>query len=394
MTDKRNEPSIKHMNKNEGYRTTLIVAVIITLILLLLPLCKFIRIAIHSDYLAYYSLVIAFLTLIATVSVAYLIYKDQQRIEKDRNDEEVLIVKNLMCSEIESALMHLIIPTEEYKSKLIGKNIKDLFIHYSSVLSVCLDQELFNHLQMLANFIDAYSNCNSLDKQLELEYEGFNGFIRNWVRTLLHSKYREYATLAFDYKDMLAKRTIELLKALKYPEMKYNSSLNDIYSELSGNVYSYNQSTKEYTVMVGEELIMQGTLQFDSLQGLYTICNGYDKGYLYDGHYRNGKFDGAGCCFNGRSAKSKEGEWKQGTLIDGKIYDNLFLKVRITDDASYGNAYDVLDNLASVNPIVNNSNKEYFYVADLIIKDGKTKEIVNQRSLIDFMEKEYRNYIM
>lgn len=382
------------MKTNKGYRITIITIGVVSLILLLLPLSKQIRLAIHSDYFAFYSLVIAILTLIATISVAYLIYKDQQRVEKNRNDKEVLLAKTLTCSEIENALMYLVIPTEEYKSMLIGKNIKELFIHNSSVLSACLNQELFNHLQMLTTFIDAYSNCNDPDKQLELEYEGFNSFIRDWVRALLHSKYREYATLAFDYKDMLAKRTTELLKALKYPELKYNSSLNDIYSELPGNVYSYNPSSKEYTVMCGEELIMQGTLQFDSFQGMYIICDGYDKGYLYDGHYRNGKFDGVGCSFNGRYAKSKEGEWKQGTLIDGVIYDNLFLKVTISDDANYGNAYDVLDNLESVNPVVNDSNKESFYVADLIIKEGTIKEMVNQRSLIDFMKKEYRELII
>lgn len=377
------------------YRLPITVILIsgLTLTILLLPLNNRVRSLIPYDYSTYFSMVISALTLLATISVAYLIYNDQQQKEKLQHNSEVNKAKALICSEIENAIEYLIIPEEENKSNFVGKNIKDLFIHNSSVLNDILEQESIKHLSVLINFIDAYANSDNEIERNNLEVEGFNMLFRNWISTLLHSKYREYAHLSYDYKEMLSKRTFELIKSLQYPELKYDKELTRVYSELSGNVFSYNSTNKEYTVMVGDVLIMRGTLSFDSSTGQYRIKDGFDKDKYYTGFYSDGLFEGKGCLFNGRDIKSKEGEWRHGWFYTGKTYDNLFLKNKISDDADCGNVYDELDNLATINPLVNSSNVTSFYVTDLVIDKGEIVEKYNKRTLQDFIKNEYRNEV-
>lgn len=379
--------------KRQNKLATAIIILLLIMAILLLPINKKVRVLLMCDYPTYFSMVIAALTLIATIAVAYLIYVDQQHRAKEQYNDEINKAKTLICSEIENAIQYLILPCEEYKSNFVGKNIRDLFTHNSSILNTNLGKESFNHLSMIVNFIDAYANSDNEMDRGDLEFDGFPLLFRGWINNLLHSKYREYAVLSYDYKEMLSKNTFELLVLLQYSELKYDNTLTQVYSELSGNVFSFNPPKREYTVMDGDELIMHGTLLLDSFASQYRIKDGYDKDNQYAGYYSDGLYEGEGCSFNGRSLKSMEGEWKHGLLYTGNKYDNLFLKIRISDDADCGNVYDVLDNLEAINPLVNSSNVTSFYVADLVIDKGNMIEKYNERTLLDFINNEYREAV-
>ena len=136
---------------------------------------------------------------------------------------------------------------------------------------------------------------------------------------------------------------------------------------------------------------MQGSLSFDASTNQYRIKEGVDKDEHYSGFYSNGLFEGKGCLFNSRGMKSEEGEWRSGQLYSGKKYDNLLVKTRRNDDAVFGNAYDELDNLAAINPLVDASNVGSFYVTDFVIDKGEIKEKYNERTLLEFIRNEYRD---
>lgn len=356
-------------------------AILVCMVCMLLPVVGFFMIPGEIRYAeGIYTIISYFIstyTLIVTIGIAVIIYWLQKQDAMREEQQRVRRARSQMLLELENALELFVFLSPEDGGRYSCEELKECLQIQSGELRNYLTTQEFHHLAMLVHAIYRAAEENG-------DREELCGYVRDWLKLLFLTGFRGYLSAAFDYKELLDKRTWDLLQKLKGEQASY-PDLDQI-CDMNGNLLL---ERKESYICIydGKEKVLDGQIGYTEYDFEPVILEGYAKTKRYEGYYRNGKYDGNGTQFDAHHRVQKEGVWEQRELITGTEYDWLIRYSENKQDYEKMEQYgqEALTPFSYARSYIEHEGMEVYAVADLQV-DHDREEPVHIRSLEAFLK--------
>lgn len=329
-------------------------------------------------------LYISAFSLATSIFIAVLIYwlqnSNTKREERLRRQKAQL----MMYSELESALEGVYMRASGFGGIGTGANTKNIMNTYLVELQDILSPNQFRLLINIVNKIDIEANDTSEDEERGLAARvELIGYMRPWLLKIMYSDYVKLFPCVQDYHDMLSRPVFELLQVLGKSNASFEAEKEEIY-DMNGNLLFVHKDKRAYQIYDGSGLLLlDGTIELD-IDDEYRIVDGYEKSETYTGFYKDGKYCGEGTLYSHDKKKLKEGQWKDGELIQGIEYDWLLRKDEDGEWEPYEQYGEDIIPFMYAQQYIINIGIENFFIADLRI-DGDSAEEENVRTLAKFL---------
>ena len=331
------------------------------------------------------SLDLSFLSVIASIDIAIIIYFLETNKEDKKENNEIERAKSEMIYNIEMLFRYAVFFTSDTLDNWPSKDIENVFARNQYILHKCLNNEEFKLLQ---KFIECIVDVRDSNVRT-----GFSYFLKEYLRPIFLSGSSSLVYCSENY-DCFNDDIIDLLNKLKNEDY-YNPEANSIICSKDGLTSIENINANEVRIIRDNKTIVEGRYQFSAKGEAY-----FEEGYselanpYYRGYYKNAKFDGYG---EYSYECMKSGTWASNNLIEG-IQANVLIKYHHQKTTSI-NEYQLnhleineLNEIAIISEYVNNVEelKEYtsncndmFYVVDLLYQN-QGRYIQNIYSIDEF----------
>jgi hypothetical protein len=341
-----------------------------------------------SNLLTLIGLLIAYITLWATIGIAIFIYWLQNRNAEREEKRRLEQAKAAMFLAIQNAFkMYFFMPAED-RDDHYCEGVKDVLSSNAGELKGFLTAEELNYLSQVVNTIDKKD-----------AYEA-NRYVRDWLQILYLSSYQKYMICVFDYEDLLDQRTFNLIQKLKGSKEKYTNK-KQIGSNKGDTLF---EKCGDHIVVKSDGIIyLDGKLGYNEIEDDPVVMEGFGKTEEYEGYYKDGEYDGSGIQFDSNHKPYNSGQWNEGKLIVGIEYNvivrvvsgKLIFKPNCPEDPSEDFEYERMEQYADeeVSPLswsmvyfIEEGLKPYF-VVDMHVGND-TEQMTNIRTLEEFLGEE------
>lgn len=277
-----------------------------------------------DNALGYIEIMLAYLSLLASVGIAVLIYHFERRNTSNEKNDRIRAAKLMMYNELEKAIKLYILDSDQYVNSSLA-HLKDVFREHALELRDGLTEEQYSYLNVIVDRIDSF--IVSVEEYGRSEASDYILLLfREWLKLLFKSEYYELFSKARDYKELLDREPFELLSALSGSNNHFKANLKEIKDNDNKVLFSY-VSDKKICVMQDGILLFDGWYLWDKELEELKI-NGYQKSIEYVGGYKDGKRSGHGKAYNDEGKLLAEGVWRDDDLVSGTEYDWV---IKITD---------------------------------------------------------------
>lgn len=227
-----------------------------------------------DNLLTLIGLLIAYITLWATIGIAIFIYwlqnQNAEREEKRRLEQ----AKAAMFLAIQNAFeMYFFMPAED-RDDHYCEGVKEVLSYNAVELKGFLSAEELNYLSQIVNTID------------KRDYNEANRYVRDWLRILYLSSYQKYMICAADYEDLLDQRTFNLFQKLKGSKEKYINK-KQIDSNVGDTLF---EKCGDHIVVKSDGIIyLDGKLGYNEIEDDPVVMEGFGKTEEYEGYYKDGE---------------------------------------------------------------------------------------------------------
>jgi hypothetical protein len=227
-----------------------------------------------DNLLTLIGLLIAYITLWATIGIAIFIYwlqnQNAEREEKRRLEQ----AKAAMFLAIQNAFeMYFFMPAED-RDDHYCEGVKEVLSYNAVELKGFLSAEELNYLSQIVNTID------------KRDYNEANRYVRDWLRILYLSSYQKYMICASDYEDLLDQRTFNLFQKLKGSKEKYINK-KQIDSNVGDTLF---EKCGDHIVVKSDGIIyLDGKLGYNEIEDDPVVMEGFGKTEEYEGYYKDGE---------------------------------------------------------------------------------------------------------
>lgn len=317
------------------------------------------------------SLDLSFVSIIASINIAIIIYLLETAKEEKKENDEIERAKSEMIYNIEMSFRYAVFFTSDTLDNWPSKDIENVFARNQYVLHKCLSNEEFKLLQ---KFIECIVDARDFDNRV-----GFSDFLKEYLRPIFLSKNPSLVYCSENY-DCFRVDIIDLLNKLKNEDC-YNPEANYIIHSDDGSTTIENLGDNKVRILRDDSLLVEGRYQFNAKGEVY-----FEEGYsvlanpYYKGYYKNAKFDGFGVYDNNCIMF---GIWAENELIDG-IQKNVLIKYcpKVTCDFNQYQLQHIemnklneivivsefIDNVEELKEYTSNCN-DLFYVVDLLYEN-------------------------
>ncbi len=270
-----------------------------------------------SDFLALY---LALLGIMATIILAYFIYRLERNNEKRAEYEDIRRAKRTINAVLGNGIQRAFDSQRDDEWENFDFiRVTDNHIGMIASIGHLLSKEQFLYLnqimETLKDIADHEKNgdpgdaANSVEKLMRLitvpVYPIYHYHIRNLKNT----------------NDVLSKEAVEILNLVDDDYTNRRFSYGIKYDKFGKKMFQSYPENRYQVYDESESVICDAYFTGNRLsEGFARIF--YEEAYLeFEGSFVNGKRNGQGVeyFFDGR--KSKEGEWLSGELVNGRIYD-------------------------------------------------------------------------
>lgn len=270
----------------------------------------------------YLSLYLSLLGVIATVVLAYFIYRLERNNENRAEREEIRRVKRMLSVLLEAGFQRAFISQLDDEWEYFDfVRITETHIGMIASIGHLLSEEQFLYLnkimETLKDIADNEKNGDCGEAKISVE---------RLMRIITVPVYPMYIFYMKDLKtiyDVLNEQTFEIINIISNQDNgekffygnKYDSDGNIMFKNFPDNRFKvYDKNGKIICDALFDETgILKGTAKIFS-----------EDGYLkFDGAFANGKRSGVGIEYLMNGENGKEGEWQVDQLINGIIYDVL-----------------------------------------------------------------------
>lgn len=274
------------------------------------------------------SLIVAILTLVATVFIAVFVYALQQKDARKATEKQEIGAKKILFTELSSGLETVICAPSSGGMGDVSGQLSLLLIAYLPYIQESFEPEQLHHLLQLVEVMSsAAKRATSEDNAAAAEYiQGRMGlFVEERFVPAMRSRYAEQFLRLDDYRKILTPLTrsvLEILSGEPLPPATGNRLTaidGTLLLEVNPNGY-----TKIYD-MTGEPLC-NALLDTDAVGG-YGIEAGWAKTELYVGDFQGGKRYGQGCSYSlWGHHKIFDGKWEDDKPKTGTLFHLVFEK--------------------------------------------------------------------
>lgn len=293
---------------------------VFTSILPKLPVSMAIDFSETMSSVEYIALYFSLLGVIATIILAYLIYRLEQSNKKRAEEEEISRVKRTLYVLLENGINRAI------KSKNDDEWLTFDFIrvtdnHIGMIASIghLLTEEQFLNLNQILETLKDIAvhekNGNPYDAKMSVDR------LMGLITIPFYPKYHFYMKNLKSIYDVMSKETLAIFNLLVADDNERSFTYGITYNSEEKKLFRNYQDNHFIVYDEFENIICDAT--FDE-RGMMTgkAKTFYEKDLLeYDGLFRDGKRSGWGIEYLFDERKGKEGEWEADQLINGVIYD-------------------------------------------------------------------------
>ena len=272
----------------------------------------------------YIEIMLAYLSLLASVGIAILIYHFEKRNTDRERNEQIRAAKLMMYNELDKAIRLYVLCSDQYVNSSLA-HLKDVFREHALDLRDGLTEKQYSYLNVIVDCIDSF--IISVEECGRAEASDYIlPLFKEWLRLLFKSEYYTLFSQARDYKELLDREAFELLTALNGSNNHFAVNLREIKDNDNQVIFSY-VSNKKICVLQNGILLFDGWYSWDNdLEELKV--NGFQKSIDYVGEYKDGKRSGYGKAYNDEGKLLAEGVWQDDDLVSGTEYDWV---IKITD---------------------------------------------------------------
>lgn len=274
------------------------------------------------------SLVVAVLTLIATVFIAILVYALQHKDAKRATEKQEIGAKKILFTELSSGLETVIRAPWSGGAGNVSGQLSLLLTAYLPYIQESFEPEQLHHLLQLVDVI-ASTAKRAADEDSTAAAEYIQGWLSLFVEErfvpAMRSQYSEQFFRIDDYRKILTPLTrsvLEVLSGEPLPPAAGNQLTaidGTLLLEVNPNGY-----TKIYDT-TGEPLC-NALLDTDAVGG-YGIEAGWAKTERYVGDFQGGKRYGRGCSYSlWGHHKIFDGKWEDDKPKTGTLFHLVFEK--------------------------------------------------------------------
>lgn len=270
-----------------------------------------------ENSLGYIEIILAYLSLLSSGFIAVLIYHFEKKNTDKERSERVRSAKLMMYNELDKAIRLYILCSDQYVNSSLA-HLKDAFREHAFELHDGLTEEQYSYLNVIVDRIDSFIvSVEEYGRREASEY--ILPIFREWLRLFFKSEYYESFSKVKDYKELLDRKTFQLLNALNGSKEKYRANLKEIKDTDDRVLFSYVSDTH---ICVLENGILQfdGYYRWDDVLEELTVT-GYQRIYNYAGNFENGVRCGQGKELNHNGKVLAEGLWQNDELVSGTEYD-------------------------------------------------------------------------
>lgn len=289
------------------------------------------------------SLIVAVLTLEATVIVAVLIYLLQKKSSENTAAKQEAGAKKIIYTELSAGLETMICTPLSGVGGGVSGQFSDLLIAYLPYIQDILTQEQLHHLICL---VDVMTSA----KKLEVSEDGASAaeYVQGWLSLFvedrfipaMRSRYASQFIRLDDYRRVLTALTRSVLEGLSGERMP--PAAGNRLTSLDGATI-LEVGPNGYTKIYNErgECLCDAILDTDAIGG-YGIEAGWAKTDHYDGEFKDGRRHGRGCSYSfQRRFKIFDGQWEDDEPKRGSEFNIVFEKD--PDDGSFKNIFPYWD---------------------------------------------------
>lgn len=274
------------------------------------------------------SLIVAILTLVATVFIAVFVYALQQKDARKATEKQEIGAKKILFTELSSGLETVIRAPWSGGVGDVSGQLSLLLIAYLPYIQESFEPEQLHHLLQLVEIMSSTAKrATSEDNAAAAEYiQGRMGlFVEERFVPAMRSRYAEQFLRLDDYRKILTPLTrsvLEILSGEPLPPAAENRLAaidGTLLLEVTPNGY-----TKIYDTT--GELLCNALLDTDAVGG-YGIEAGWAKTELYVGDFQGGKRYGRGCSYSlWGHHKIFDGKWEDDKPKTGTLFHLVFEK--------------------------------------------------------------------
>lgn len=274
------------------------------------------------------SLIVAILTLVATVFIAVFVYALQQKDAQKATEKQKAGAKKILFTELSSGLETVIHAPRSGGVGDVSGQLSLLLIAYLPYIQESFEPEQLHHLLQLVEVMSGTAKqAASEDTTAAAEYiQGQMGlFVEERFVPAMRSRYAEQFLRLDDYRRVLTPLTRSVLKILSGEPLppaagnRLTAIDGALLLEVDPNGY-----TKIYDT-TGNPLC-NALLDTDAVGG-YGIEAGWAKTKLYVGDFQGGKRHGQGCSYSlWGHHKIFDGKWEDDKPKTGTLFHLVFEK--------------------------------------------------------------------
>jgi len=274
------------------------------------------------------SLIVAALTLEATVLIAIFMYDRQQKDTEKAATKQEVGAKKILYTELSSGLETVIRAPWSGGVGNVSGQLSQLLIAYLPYIQESFEPEQLHHLLQLVDVMSSTANrAVSEDSAAAAEYiQGRLGlFVEEKFVPAMRSQYSEQFIRLDDYHRVLTPLTRSVLEILSGESLP--AAAADRLTALDGSLL-LETAPNGYTKIYNEagKLLCNALLDEDALGGC-GIEAGWARTERYVGEFKNGQKHGQGCSYSlWEDHKLFEGKWENGEPKVGHQFNLVFEK--------------------------------------------------------------------
>ena len=330
-----------------------------------------------------FSLIVAVLTLEATILIAVFINSLQSSASQREAMRQKSGAKQVLFNEIDVGLETIVRQPKAGSTGDISSHLSEILVAFLPSIQHDFSAEQLHHLIKL---VDVLSNMSKLAASNEgmdaVEYirSHLSLFVEERFISVMQSPYADCFAWIDDYHKVLVPVTRAVLEKLSGQTLP--APATNCLKDVAGNIILEILPDGHYRIYKDGQIVCDASLDDDLLESS-IIVDGWAQTEWYVGEFKGGKRDGKGVSYSTLGHhKVFEGYWESGEPKQGIQFNTVLRKVRQKDDtygyrdiSPYWNEYSFLSSHVTDN-VINSAGPEEepslegFFVGDIRISQN------------------------
>lgn len=268
-----------------------------------------------GEYIALY---FSILGVIATITLAYLIYRLERSNEKRAEQEEIKRVKRTLMVLLHNGINRAI-KSQKDDEWVVFDFIRVTDNHIGMVASIghLLSEEQFLYLnqimETLKDIAENEKNGDTGDAKISVER------LMRLITIPVYPMYRFYMKNLKSISDVMSVEALQIFSILSDNEKTFSNGIR--YNSMGNKLFDCSPDNRYKVYDDSENVICDATVDNNGIiEGKAKIF--HEDGFLeFEGSFIDGKRCGRGVEYLSNGRKGKDGEWQADQLINGIIYD-------------------------------------------------------------------------